>query len=90
MDVAYHIYFSVFYKNSSSVLLAVTDREPGLSSRYGNVPSTLPVISQSYEKLTDTIKNSDISDTSELFINSGKIYYVRVELCTELFHPYIP
>ena len=31
----------------------VTDHEPGLSSKYGDVPLTLQVFSQSCEKLSD-------------------------------------
>jgi len=37
-----------------------------VSALYGNVPLTLQVFPQSCEKLSDIIKHSDISGTSEL------------------------
>ena len=52
----------------------VTDREPGLNSKYSNATLTLQAFSQSCEKLTDAIKHGDISGTCELQIIHFKWY----------------
>jgi len=54
----------------------VTDHEPGLSSKYGNVPLILQVFSQSCEKFTDAIKHS------ELPIIHFKWYGIITQLCS--------
>ena len=68
----------------------------GLSSKYGNMCLTLQclqVFSQSCEKLTDAIKHSDVSGTSELLIIHFKWYGIIAQsaalyTCTHVQHTF--
>jgi len=59
----------------------VTDCEPGLSSKYDDVPLTL--FSQSCEKFTDTIKHID---TTELLIIHFKWYGIIAQSAALFTH----
>ena len=64
------------------------DCKPDLSSKYGDVSLTLQGFSQSCEKLTDAIKHSGISDTSELLIIHFKWHGIITQLAT-LFNAFM-
>jgi len=72
----------------------VTGRKPDLSSKYGDMSLTLQRFSQSCEKLTDAIKHSDISGTSELLIIHFEWYGIVTQsaalfTCTHVHYTHI-
>ena len=69
-----HIFTTVRVTSNHRQFCMVTDHEPGLSSKYGNVPLILQVFSQSCEKYV--IKHS------ELPIRHFKWHGIITQLCS--------
>jgi len=64
----------------------VTDSEPSLSSKYGNVPLLLKLMSIQFLKNSRAIKHSDISGTSKLLIIHFKQYGITAQSTALFIH----